>query len=59
VYPDAHHAFDAAWDGGPVRLGNVLIAGVGRGSATVGPNPAAREAARVNVRRELAEVFGR
>jgi dienelactone hydrolase len=55
VYPDAHHGFDSPRQGPPIRIPNV---GLGRRGATVGPNPSAREHARANVRRELAEIFG-
>jgi dienelactone hydrolase len=56
VYADSHHGFDSPRQGGLVRLGNV---GLNRHGATVGPNPAAREASRANVRRELEEIFAR
>lgn len=58
VYPDSHHGFDSTRQGPPIRLPNVLVYGAGRRGATVGPNPAAAERARVNVRRELEELLG-
>lgn len=59
VYPDSHHGFDSTRVGPPVRLPNVSVYGTGRRGATVGPNPAAAQRARDNVRRELEEILGR
>ena len=58
VYPDAHHGFDSPRVGPPIRLPNVSVYGAGQRGAPVGPNPAALQAARANVRRELEELLG-